>query len=462
MLHWIAILGGWLFMMGQHSRAESLFYYFRIDDQVPENHLLRLIDRHVSFEFVREKLSDSYSDTGRPSIDPEVLLRILLLGYLYGITSERKLVEELRMHLAWRWFTGLGFDQEIPHHSTFSKNRHGRFQESNLFQELFERIVDQCVSAGLVNGEHLSVDGTFVQANANNDSRISREQLAEAAQVKRGAREYLKDLEEENGDGGPVHQQDKVSTTDPDATYASKGNTVAKLGYYDNYLVDNASCIVVGVQGTSARLSQESAAARDMIEDYQERYGRLPQSLAADNTYGNGELLHWLNERGITPYIRVKESPSPKSNLYGIDKFTYVPQENCYVCPEGKRLTYVGINKLNRTHIYHSTLKRCRGCSQKERCTRGKYRIISIHTCEAARQRAYEVAKTPAFVQSQRERRKVEALFAELKNQIGLRRLRLRRMRFVREQFYLAAAVQNLKRLVRFLTLRPEPAAVMS
>ncbi len=119
-------------MMGRQTRSESLFYYFRLEDQVPENHLLRLIDRHVSFDFVREKLRDTYSDTGRPSIDPEVLLRILLIGYLYGITSERKLIEELRMHLAWRWFTGLGFDQEIPHHSTFSKNRHGRFQESKL------------------------------------------------------------------------------------------------------------------------------------------------------------------------------------------------------------------------------------------------------------------------------------------------------------------------------------------
>ena len=115
-------------MMGQHTRSESLFYYFRLEDQVPENHLLRLIDTHIDFSFVREQLKDSYSDTGRPSIDPELLLRIVLIGYLYGISSERKLVEELRMHLAWRWFTGLGFDQEIPHHSTFSKNRHGRFQ----------------------------------------------------------------------------------------------------------------------------------------------------------------------------------------------------------------------------------------------------------------------------------------------------------------------------------------------
>jgi len=123
MFCWITILGGVLIMMGQHDRSEALFYYFRLEDQVPETHLLRLIERHISFAFVREKLKDSYSDTGRPSIDPELLLRILLIGYLYGISSERKLVEELRMHLAWRWFTGLGFDQEIPHHSTV-------FQES--------------------------------------------------------------------------------------------------------------------------------------------------------------------------------------------------------------------------------------------------------------------------------------------------------------------------------------------
>ena len=173
-------------MMGQHDRSESLFYYFRIEDQVPQNHLLRCIDRYVSFDFVREKLRASYSETGRPSIDPEVLLRILLLGYLYGITSERELLEELRMHLAWRWFTGLGFDQEIPHHSTFSKNRHGRFQESNLFQELFERIVEQCMAAGLVEGEQMSVDGSFIMANASHHSRIPRDQFTEAAQVNYG------------------------------------------------------------------------------------------------------------------------------------------------------------------------------------------------------------------------------------------------------------------------------------
>jgi transposase len=179
-------------MMGQHDRSEALFYYFRLEDQVPETHPLRLIEKHISFAFVGERLKQSYSETGRPSIDPELLLRILLIGYLYGITSERKLVEELGMHLAWRWFTGLGFDQEIPHHSTFSKNRHGRFQESKLFEELFEQIVRQCVEVGLVSGKNLSVDGSFVEANAAKESRIPRGQLAEAAQVHHTVRQYLR------------------------------------------------------------------------------------------------------------------------------------------------------------------------------------------------------------------------------------------------------------------------------
>src|ERR1700751_3338389 len=287
-------LGGLLFMMGNHSRSESLFYYFRLEDQVPENHLLRLIDRHIRFDFIRAKLKDSYSAAGRPSIDPELLLRMLLVGYLYGVTSERKLVEELRMHLAWRWFTGLGFDQEIPHHSTFSKNRHGRFQESKLFEQLFEQIVRQCVEVGLVQGQHLSVDGSFVEANAAKESRIPREQLAEVAMVNHTVRQDLVELEQQNPVEEPVHKQEQVSTTDPDSAYATKGGTPARLGYYDNYLVDNHSCVIVGVQGTAARMSEETVAAQDMLTRFAEGQGRAPESVAVDTTYGNGDFLQWF------------------------------------------------------------------------------------------------------------------------------------------------------------------------
>jgi hypothetical protein len=176
------------------------------------------------------------------------------------------------------------------------------------------------------------------------------------------------------------------------------------------------------------------------------------QTLAADETYGNGEMLHWLEEQNITPYMRTRDSSASKDDrLYSIDRFTHDPETNHYFCPEGKQLTYVGINARNRMHVWVSTPKRCRDCQQKDQCTTGDRRWLAVHVHEAARQRARELANTPAFVRSQHERRKVEALFAELKNQIGLRRLRLRRMKFVREQFFLAATAQNLKRLVRFL-----------
>ena len=458
MLCIIAILGGLLIMMGQHDRSEALFYYFRREDQVPENHLLRLIEKHISFAFVRERLQESYSEIGRPSIDPELLLRILLIGYLYGVTSERKLVEELRMHLAWRWYTGLSFDQEIPHHSTFSKNRHGRFQESKLFEQLFEEIVRQCVEVGLVQGKQLSVDGSFVEANAAKQSRIPRQQLAEAAQVNQTVRQYLVELEQQNPPEEPVHQQDQVSTTDPDATYATKGGTPARLGYYDNYLVDNHSCVIVGVQATAARMSQETVAAQAMITRFTQWQGREPESVAADTTYGNGEFLQWLADRSITPYMRTRDSVHRKNyRLYGPERFTYQPESNSYRCPAGQQLNYGGHNARNRTYVYIGTRSRCGGCSQKAQCTPGPLKYLAIHMHEPTRQRARELANTPEFATAQRERKKVEALFAELKNQIGLRRLRLRRMKFVREQFFLAAAAQNIKRLVRFLSPVPRP-----
>src|SRR6266566_9616089 len=458
MSFWISIFGGLLIMMGHHARSEALFYYFRLEDQVPENHLLRLIEKHISFGFVRERLKDSYSETGRPSIDPELLLRILLIGYLYGITSERKLVEELRMHLAWRWFTGLGFDQEIPHHSTFSKNRHGRFQESKLFEQLFEQIVKQCVEVGLVEGKRLSVDGSFVEANAGKESRIPREQLVEAAQVHHTVREYLQELEQQNLAEEPVHEQEQVSTTDPDSTYATQGGTPARLGYYDNYLVDNHSCVSVGVQATAAWMSQETVAAQDMIACFAQWQGREPTSVAADATYGNGEFLQWLMERGITPYMRTRDSTLRKNSpLYGPERFSYLPESNSYLCPAGQQLNYGGHNARNRTHVYIGTRKRCGACAQKAQCTSSPLKYLAIHIHEPARQRARDLANTPGFANAQRQRKKVEALFAELKNQIGLRRLRLRRLKFVREQFFMAAAAQNIKRLVRFLHQGTEP-----
>ena len=247
----------------------------------------------------------------------------------------------------------------------------------------------------------------------------------EAAQVNHTVRQYLVELAQQNPVEEPVHQQDQVSTTDPDSTYATKGETPARLGYYDNYLVDNHSCVIVGVQATAARMSQETVAAQDMIARFAEWQGREPESVVADATYGNGEFLQWLMERNITPYMRTRDSIHRKNSSFdGPERFTYQPESNSYLCPAGQQLNYGGHNAGNRTHVYIGTRKRCGACADKAQCTSSPLKYLAIHVHEPARQRARDLINTPAFVDAQRKRKKVEALFAELKNQIGLRRLR--------------------------------------
>jgi hypothetical protein len=219
--------------------------------------------------------------------------------------------------------------------------------------------------------------------------------------------------------------------------------------------------VIVGVQATAARMSQETVAAQDMLTRFAQWQGREPESVAADTTYGNGEFLQWLADRNVTAYMRTRDSVLRKNNPgYGPERFTYQPESNSYRCPAGEQLNYVGLNVHNRAHAYIGSAKRCGACSQKAQCTTGRYKYLAIHIHESVRQRARELAQTPEFAKAQRQRKKVEALFAELKNQIGLRRLRLRRMKFVREQFWLAATVQNIKRLVRFLSQPAEPLPV--
>jgi transposase len=485
MLFSINFRGGTLLvMMGQQTRSESLFYYFRLEDHIPEDHLLRLVDRHIDFTFVRETLKASYSHTGRPSIDPEVLLRILLIGYLYGITSERHLVEDVGMHLAYRWFTGLGFDQEVPHHSTFSKNRHGRFQESPLFLELFERIVQQCMNVGLLKGTDLSVDSTQIRADASPDRTITREQLPEVAKVNRTVREYVEQVERENVVGQPAETSDpsspeveekpelrrtyrnsppmKISTTDPEAALSSKRG-VSEFAYYDNYLIDSRSCIIAGVMATPARLSQEIIAARQMLERAKERFGLQPVSVTADKSYGTGEFLSWLSNRRMTPYIPVLDRKQQTKGFYTQHQFTRVPEENAYRCPAGHLLRYIGLSRGAQGFTYSAKPSQCGNCSLKPACTpSATRRTLRVNWYEDVREQVRKLSQTPEFAVARRARNKIEALFSELRNQIQLRKVRLRGLRNVKEQFILAATAQNVKRLIKFLKHGNEPIAEMA
>ena len=372
-------------MMGEQSRTEPLFYYFRLEDQIPEHHLLRRIDRYVDFSFVRERLRGADSHMGRPSIDPEILLRLLLVGYLYGITSERRLVEEVRMHLAYRWFTRLGFEQEIPDPSTFSKNRHGRFRDSGIFLEVFEEVVRRCLEAGLVEGKRLTVDGTAVRANASSQSRVPREELGEVARLSRTVREYLEEVGQENPVGDPGDREPTpssaaarfVSATDPEGCWAGKGGP-AVPSYYDHYLIDNTHGIILGVEATPARFRQEMLAARRMLEQAKGRWGICPESLGADKAYGSGEFLAWLLEQKVQPHIPVIDRRHQTHRYFTQDQFQYDPKENAYRCPQGQMVRYRGLAVPTQSYVYRTTESQCRECPVKKRCTRGAVRKIAV------------------------------------------------------------------------------------
>jgi hypothetical protein len=328
------------------------------------------------------------------------------------------------------------------------------------------------VEVGLVTGKHLSVDGTQVPANAGIKSRVTREAFTEAAQVNRTVREYLEEIAAQNpipetaGSEATLAENildrlpEKLSTTDPDAAWSGK-HGYAVLAYYDHYLIDNESCIVLGVEATPARFSTETAAAKQMITAAKTRFGLQPESLGADKGYGSAEFVDWLWSQGVAPHIPLIDRTKQTQNAFTRDDFTYLPDQDAYQCPEGKLLPYVGLNRPSQQHIYRSSQAQCGPCPAKNQCTSAPMKKIGVSWYETARERARALVDTPAFLHSRRARNKVEALFSELKQRMGLARLKLRRMRQASEQFLLAATAQNLKRMVRFLAKSPpNPAAV--
>jgi len=252
----------------------------------------------------------------------------------------------------------------------------------------------------------------------------------------------------------PVSDTEMVSTTDPDAILTTKDGGTAVMAYYDNYLIDTASRVILGVEATPALFHQETVAARRMVERVQ-KLGIQPESLGADKAYGSGEFLAWLLDRGVQPHIPVIDRRHQTEGRFTRDQFRYDPAKNVYYCPEGKPLRYRGLQRSSKGYAYCATETQCQGCPQKTLCTPAPYRKLFVHWHEPARQVVRALVGTTAYERSRRARYKIEALFAELKQRMRLGRVRLRRLWNVGEQFLLAATAQNLKRLVRFLAQRP-------
>lgn len=448
-------------MLGEHSRSEPMFYYVRMDELIPESHLLRLVDKHIDLSFIRSKVKHLYSHTGRPSIDPEVLLRMLLIGYLYGITSERRLCEEVKMHIGYRWFVGLSLEDKIPDHSTFSKNRHERFHEGDLFQQIFDEIVQRCISHGFVTGNHLTVDSTYIKANASVKSM-------ELVVVDINSKEYIQKLELENPvedkpwepghdlplKGEKLSNSTHRSTTDPDAKLAKKSiQGATNLSHAATYMMDNRHRIIVGADAGSPNRKTDCDAAVRQIQRVKWSYRLKPKTLGADKGYASGEFLNALLSENILPHIPIAEHPRHNAiGIYPRERFSYDSERDVLTCPAGNILKYWGIQKHSRQHVYRARKKDCQLCLKKPECTKDQARSVSYHVYETAINEAKALNKTREYRISQRRRKQIEELFGEAKEFMGLRRARYRGLRFVREQVLMTATAQNIKRMVKLLS----------
>jgi transposase len=444
-------------MMGPRQVEQgTLFYNFSIDAHVPADHLLRSIDRFVDLSELRRDLAPFYSTLGRPSIDPELMIRMLIIGYCFGIRSERRLCEEVHLNLAYRWFCRLGLGGDVPDHSTFSKNRHGRFRESDLLRRVFDTVLQRCIEEGLVGGEGFAVDASLIKADANRQKGVEGEKGLPPKATGRAVQEYLAVLDDAAFGAATEVTPKFISPADPAARWTGAHGGQAFFAYSTNYLIDVDNAIIVDVEATTAIRQAEVLAAKRMIERSMQRFDLYPARLLGDSAYGSAEMLGWLvHEHGIEPHVTVFDKSARQDGTFSRGDFTYDHARDLYLCPGGKKLTTTGtLVNDNATMLYRASKHDCAECALKLKCCPNTpARKVPRSIYEGARDMARQIAKSWEGRTSRRLRKKVEMLFAHLKRILKLDRLRLRGPNGAHDEFLLVATAQNLRKLAKLIPM---------
>ena len=452
-------------MMGRQNNDQGpLFYEFCLDEAVPDDHLVRKIDAVLDLSWVYAELAPHYPTLGRPSIDPVLMIRMLIIGYVFGLRSERFLCREVQVNFAYRWFCKLGIEHKIPDHSAFSRARNERFRDSGIFRQVFERVVEACIAADLVGGEGFAVDASLIAADANKQRSIPGSEWQRTCNpetASRAMQEYLATLDDAAFGAASDTTPKFVSPSDPAAQWTGAMRGPAFFAYADNYLIDVKFGVIMDVEASRAIRQAEVGAGKTMVERTEERFDIKPKWLAADTDYGSGANLNWLvKDKDIAPHIPVIDKSKREDGTFSRDDFTFDKERNVYTCPAGKALMTTGrLVNDGETVLYRASTHDCGPCPLKPKCCpKAPERKIQRSIYEEARDVARALAKTEAFEQSRRDRKRIEMLFAHLKRILKLGRLRLRGPRGAQDEFTLAAIAQNLRRLAK-LVVRPPPAA---
>jgi transposase len=335
-------------MMGRLNQDQGqLFYSFDLEDAVPSDHLVREIAAVLDLSWVHGELAPHYPPIGRPSIDPVLMIRMLIVGYVFAIRSERALCREVQVNLAYRWLCGLSIEDKLPDHSAFSRARNERFCDSGIFRRVFERIVGQCIAAGLVGGEGFAVDASLIAADANKRRSMPgadwKKKALDPEGVSRAVKEYLATLDDPAYGTASSVTPKFVSPSDPAAQWTGAMKSAAFFAYADNYLIDVKFGVIMDVEASRAIRQAEVGAARTMIDRTEACFGIKPEWLAADTAYGSAPTLDWLvKEKGISPHVPVIDKSKRDDGTFSREEFVYDKERDIYICPAGKTLKTSG------------------------------------------------------------------------------------------------------------------------
>jgi transposase len=433
-------------MRGKKEIQPKLFYQFSLERLVPENNILRRLNKLLDLSFVEVMTRGLYGYNGNKSVDPVVVVKILLLGYLNNIRHVRELMRQISDRMSFRWFLGYDIDEPIPDHSAISKNLK-RFGPE-LFRELFERTVQQCIHSGLVGSKLIHIDSTTVKADAS-ESSVQPIYDDDAFQPDLAPQEYWDALTEEAKQTHPNVNERMASTTDPDAAIISRDGNNRMLAYKDHRAVDDQRGVILATLATSAAVTDEGQLM-PVVQEVIFRQGVVPEAVAADTIYGKTDNYRDLTNMGIIPYISRQRAAHKKGQL-GKEHFIYLPDLDCYRCPTGQLLKPQS-ERRTRTRLFRASGPACASCDLRSQCVRGKGpRAVHRHADEHYAERALANRDTPAFQEALKRRMTViEGSFAEAKLYRAHARARWRGQAKMQIQCYLVAAAQNLKKLLTY------------
>ena len=446
-------------MMDREHSAQQKMLCVTMESLMPEKHFLRDLDRLVDFSFVYDKVAELYSNTGRRSVDPVVIVKMMLLGYLYGIDSERRLEQEVQVNIAYRWFLGINLDEPVPDHSTFSQLRRRKFNGTTLFEDIFEQVVRLCIEKGLITGKLLLTDSTHVRANARND-------LYETITVADEPSAYLQRLNEQAVAEGllkedykekqtPKTKEIKISTTDPESGYMHRPGKPNGFHYLSHQTCDGEHGLITDVFVTPGNINDRSVHS-ERIKTQIDKYGFETEAVCADKGYDSSEIHADMYERGIQTYIPRQVVPS-EENRFQVSDYKYDEVTDSYCCPAGYTIPYKYYDYEQGGKVYYSRNVECSKCPYRDKCISGKSKRKLIRRKQ--NQSAYETQcqknNTPEYYAAMRLRQIwCEGNFSHQKANHNLKRVRTRGLGKAFMHCLLSATALNLKRMVKLLKRR--------